>query len=149
MSPCLRLPIRPRGSESLRKLSSQTKKVLNKKEKIYGWWRVCELYSTPKRDSGGTRILQFHKYPGNTWNVPQSGGWVCPVSTMVALAGSTKPERDMSSNCREFYRETKRIKDKNISQRSLHQELKQEGLSPRFLSKLKLFRKNNPEQPPT
>ena len=33
--PCLRLPIRPRGSESLRKLSSQTKKVLNKKEKIY------------------------------------------------------------------------------------------------------------------
>ena len=51
------------------------------------------------------------------------------VGTMVALAGSTKPEGDMPSNGREFYRERERIKDKNVS-RSLHQELKEEGFYP-------------------
>ena len=51
------------------------------------------------------------------------------LGTMVALAGSTKPEGDMLSNCRKFYRERKRIKDKNISTRSLHEELK-EGFYP-------------------
>ena len=52
------------------------------------------------------------------------------VGTMVALAGSTKPEGDMPSNGREFYRERERIKDKNVSRRSLHQELKEEGFYP-------------------
>ena len=70
------------------------------------------------------------------------------VSTMVALVGSATPEGDMPSNCRKFYREIKIIKDKNITQRSLHEELK-EGFYPQFVSKLKLFRKNNPEQQPT
>ena len=51
------------------------------------------------------------------------------LGTMVALVGSTKPEGDMLSNCRKFYRERKRIKDKNISTRSLHEELK-EGFYP-------------------
>ena len=51
------------------------------------------------------------------------------VGTMVALAGSTKPEGDMPSNGREFYRERERIKGKNVS-RSLHQELKEEGFYP-------------------
>ena len=52
------------------------------------------------------------------------------VGTMVALAGSTKPEGDMPSNGQEFYRERERIKDKNVSRRSLHQELKEEGFYP-------------------
>ena len=39
------------------------------------------------------------------------------VGTMVALVGSTKPEGDMLSKCWKFYRERKRIKDKNISTR--------------------------------
>ena len=71
------------------------------------------------------------------------------VGTMVALAGSTKQEGDMPSNCRKFYRERKRMKEKNISPRKLHEELKEDGFYPRFLSKLKLFGENNPEQPPT
>ena len=54
----------------------------------------------------------------------------------------------MPSNCWKFYREIKKIKDKNISQRSLHEELK-EGFYPQFVSKLKLFRKSNLEQQPT
>ena len=71
------------------------------------------------------------------------------IGTMVALAGSTKPEGDMPSNCRKFYRELKRMKEKNFTTRKLHEELREEGFYPRFLSKLKLFGKNNPEQPPT
>ena len=71
------------------------------------------------------------------------------IGTMVALAGSTKLEEDMPSNCRKFYRELKKIKEKNISTRRLHEELKEEGFYPLFLSKLKLFGRNNPEQPPT
>ena len=71
------------------------------------------------------------------------------TGTMVALAGSTKPEGDMPRNCRKFYRELKRMKEKNITTRKLHEELREEGFYPRFLSKLKLFGKNNPEQPPT
>ena len=62
--------------------------------------------------------------------------------------GSATPEGDISSNCQKFYREIKKIKDKNISQRSLHEELK-EGFYPQFVSKLKLFRKSNLEQQPT
>ena len=34
------------------------------------------------------------------------------VGTMVALPGSTKPEGDMPSNCRKFYRKLKKIKEK-------------------------------------
>ena len=71
------------------------------------------------------------------------------VGTMVALAGSTKPDGDMPSNCRKFYWELKKIQEKNITPRKLHEELKEEGFYARFLSKLKLFGKNNPEQPPT
>ena len=71
------------------------------------------------------------------------------VGTMVALAGSTKPDGDMPSNCRKFYRELKKIQEKNITPRKLHEELKEEGFYARFLSKVKLFGKNNPEQPPT
>ena len=83
------------------------------------------------------------------------------VGIMVALAGSAKPEENMPSNCRKFYRELKKIKEKNISTRRLqikeknistrrlHEELKEEGFYPQFLSKLKLFGRNNPEQPPT
>ena len=71
------------------------------------------------------------------------------VGIMVALAGSAKPEENMPSNCRKFYRELKKIKEKNISTRRLHEELKEEGFYPLFLSKLKLFGRNNPEQPPT
>ena len=70
------------------------------------------------------------------------------TGTIVALAGSTKPEGDMPRNCRKFYRELKRMKEKNITTRKLHEELKEEGFYPGFLSKLKLFGKNNPEQPP-
>ena len=54
----------------------------------------------------------------------------------------------MPSNCWKFYREIKKIKDKNISQRSLHEELKESFYS-QFVSTLNLFRKNNPEQQPT
>ena len=68
---------------------------------------------------------------------------------MVALAGSTKPEGGMPSNSQKFYRELKKIKEKNITTRKLHEELREEGFYPRFLSELKLFGKNNPEQPPT
>ena len=71
------------------------------------------------------------------------------VSKMVALAGSTKPEEDMPRNCQKLYGERKRNQDKNISRRSLYEELKEEGFCPRFISKLKLFSKNNPEEPPT
>ena len=70
------------------------------------------------------------------------------VGTMVALAGSTKLEWEMPSNCRKFYRERKKMKEKDISPRKLHEELKEDGFYPRFLGKLKLFGENNPEQPP-
>ena len=43
------------------------------------------------------------------------------VSIMVALVGPTKPERDMLSKCWKFYRDQKRIKDKNTSMRRLHE----------------------------
>ena len=71
------------------------------------------------------------------------------VGTIVALAGSTKREEDMPSNCQKFYRQRKRMKEKIISPRKLHEELKEDGFYPRFLSNLKLFGENNPEQPPT
>ena len=71
------------------------------------------------------------------------------VGTMVALAGSTKPDGYMPSNCRKFCRELKKIKEKNISTKRLHEKLKEEGFYPRFLSNLKLFGRSNPEQPST
>ena len=70
------------------------------------------------------------------------------VGTMVALAGSTKQEWEMPSNCWKFYRERKKMKEKDISPRKLHEELKEDGFYPRFLGKLQLFGENNPEQPP-
>ena len=70
------------------------------------------------------------------------------VGTMVALAGSIKQEWEMRSNCWKFYRERKKMKEKDISPRKLHEELKEDGFYPRFLGKLKLFGENNPEQPP-
>ena len=71
------------------------------------------------------------------------------ISKTVVLAGSTKSEEVMPRNSQKLYGERERIQDKNISQRSLHEELKEEGFCPRFLSTLKLFSKDNPEQPPT
>ena len=71
------------------------------------------------------------------------------ISKMVALAGSTKPEEVMPRNSQKLYGERERIQDKNINQRSLHEELKEKGFCPQFLSKLKLFSKDNQEQPPT
>ena len=85
-------------------MSNQIRKTLKKKKKTY-------TADEDKRYCRGTKVLQFHKYSRSTRNVTnleveRAGG------TMVALAGSTKPKKDMPSNSRKFYRELKKIKEK-------------------------------------
>ena len=140
--------LRPRGSENWRKASQLKARSLKKRrrkqtQQMRNMRAVSLIYKIVEEleSSNFTNIWEVLRVSPNM-EVERA------VSTMVALVGSTKPEGDMPSNCRKFYREHKRMKEKNITERKLHEELKEEGFYPRFLSKLKLFGKNNPEQPP-
>ena len=91
-------------------MSNQIKKALEKKRKTYTAdeeYESCALHIKDiVEELESSNFTNIREVLGMFLNLEVERA----VGTMVALAGSTKPEGDMPSNSRKFYRELKKNK---------------------------------------
>ena len=106
MSPCLRLPKRVRESEEnglQEKENSEKKK--KKEHTVDEEFESCVAHLRDiVEELESSNFTNIQKTLGMNPTMEVEGA----VGTMVALAGSTKREWEMPSNCRKFYRERKK-----------------------------------------
>ena len=92
-------------------MSNQIKKALKKKEKTYTADEEYESCIAHIKDIveelESSNFTNIREVLGMFPNLEVERA----IGTMVALAGSTKLEEDMPSNCWKFYRELKKIKE--------------------------------------
>ena len=134
-------------SKRVRKPEERSKgeeKIVKKKEKKNDKEDTTEFDSCMEH----LRVIVEELESSNILGMEPSVDVERAIGTMIAMAGSTRSEGDIPSNCWKFYKQRKQIINNNVCLKDFHEEIKREDFYSKFLSKVLLFGSPSEQQPP-